>query len=161
MEHTFCYTSPFGKLTFTSDGEALTGLRFGGQEHCVSADDEGMLPIFTQTCKWLDIYFGGGVPDFTPALRFNVTPFRRAVYDILLTVPYGQTVTYGEIADIIAGQRSMERMSAQAVGGAVGHNPIAIIVPCHRVIGAGGDLTGYAAGLDKKVRLLKLEKAVF
>ena len=88
----------------------------------------------------------------------NTTPFRKAVYDILLTIPYGQTMTYGEIANIIAEQNGVERMSAQAVGGAVGHNPISIIIPCHRVIGAYGSLTGYAGGLDRKIELLKLEK---
>jgi len=152
------YTSPIGELTLVSDGEALIGLMFGGREEFSALGSKGALPIFAETCRWLDTYFGGGVPDFTPALKLNATPFRVAVYDILLTIPYGQTMTYGEIANILAKQRGIQRMSAQAVGGAVGHNPIPIIVPCHRVIGADGSLTGYAGGLDKKTELLKLEK---
>ena len=111
-----------------------------------------------QAIKWLDTYFGGKVPNFTPPISIQTTPFRKAVYDILLTIPYGQTMTYGEIANIIAKQNGVERMSSQAVGGAVGHNPVSIIIPCHRVVGADGSLTGYAGGLDRKIELLKLEK---
>ena len=103
------------------------------------------------------MYFSGEVPEFTPPLALHGTPFRKAVWDILLTIPYGQTMTYGGIAALLAARHGMQRMSAQAVGGAVGHNPVAIIVPCHRVIDAGGSLTGYAAGLDRKRRLLQLE----
>ena len=113
-----------------------------------------------QTIKWLDTYFTGKQPDFTPLINLNTTPFRKAVYDILLTIPYGQTMTYGEIAHFLAEQKGIQRMSAQAVGGAVGHNPISIIIPCHRVVGADGSLTGYAGGLDKKIELLKLERAL-
>jgi methylated-DNA-[protein]-cysteine S-methyltransferase len=118
------------------------------------------LPVFEETCRWLDVYFAGGVPDFTPPLALHGTPFRKAVWEILLTIPYGKTMTYGEIAARIAEQRGRQRLSAQAVGGAVGHNPVAIIVPCHRVIGADGSLTGYAAGLDKKHLLLQLEQII-
>ena len=128
-------------------------------------------PVFEATCRWLDEYFAGWVPDFTPPLALRGTPFREAVWEILLTIPFGQTMTYGEIAARLAGQRTAPsaaqaaaqaapRVAAQAVGGAVGHNPIAIIVPCHRVIGADGSLTGYAAGLDRKRRLLQLEKII-
>ena len=158
------YISPLGNITLASDGEALTGLWFDGQKYyphkLILESIESKLPIFIQTCKWLDIYFSGSVPNFTPPISLKTTPFRKAVYDILITIPYGQTMTYGEIAHILAEQKGIQRMSAQAVGGAVGHNPISIIVPCHRVVGADGSLTGYAGGLDKKIALLKLERAL-
>ena len=115
------------------------------------------LPIFVETCHWLDIYFSGKEPNFTPQLKMNTTPFRKAVWEILLTIPFGKTMTYGEIAKLIAQKRGIAQMSAQAVGGAVGHNPISLIIPCHRVVGPKGKLTGYAGGLDKKAKLLRLE----
>ena len=162
MNNTFHYTSPLGGITLSSDSETLTGLWFDGQKFfphkLISESTEAELPIFTQTCNWLDIYFGGKKPSFTPSISLHTTPFRKAVYDILLTIPYGQTMTYGEIANIIANQQGAEHMSAQAVGSAVGHNPVSIIISCHRVVGADGSLTGYAGGLDKKAALLKLEK---
>ena len=162
MNNIFHYISPLGVITLASDGEALTGLWFGGQKHypnkLVEERTKAEMPIFTQTCTWLDIYFSGKVPDYTPPISIHTTPFRKAVYDILLTIPYGQTMTYGGIARILAERQGVERMSAQAVGGAVGHNPIGIIIPCHRVVGTDGRLTGYAGGLDKKIALLKLEK---
>ena len=158
------YHSSLGSITLASDGEALTGLWFDEQKHfphkLISESIESELPIFKQTVKWLDIYFSGRIPDFIPSIYLNTTPFRKAVYDILLTIPYGQTMTYGKIANIIEKQNGVERMSAQAVGGAVGHNPVSIIIPCHRVVGADGSLTGYAGGLNKKIELLKLEKAL-
>ena len=164
MNFTYRYTSPLGGITLAGNNESLTGLWFDGQKYfphkLISESIESVLPIFTQTCNWLDIYFSGKVPDFTPPIILNTTPFRKAVYDILLTIPYGHTMTYGEIANIIAEQKGIERMSAQAVGGAVGHNPISIIIPCHRVVGADGSLTGYAGGLGRKIELLKLEKAL-
>ncbi|MBP7186971.1 MAG: methylated-DNA--[protein]-cysteine S-methyltransferase [Ruminococcus sp.] len=164
MIYTFRYKSPLGSITLASNGDSLTGLWFDGQKYfphkLISESIESELPIFTQTIKWLDTYFSGKVPDFTPPIILNTTPFRKAVYDILLTIPYGQTMTYGGIANMIAKQKGIERMSAQAVGGAVGHNPISIIIPCHRVVGTDGSLTGYAGGLDKKIELLKLEKAL-
>jgi len=128
VNNTFHYTSPLGDITLASDSETLTGLWFDGQKYfphkLISESTEAELPIFTQTCNWLDIYFGGKEPSFTPTISLNTTPFRKAVYDILLTIPYGQTMTYGEIANIIANQQGVERMSAQAVGSAVGHNPM-------------------------------------
>ena len=164
MDYIYHYHSPLGVITLASDGEALTGLWFAGQKHFphkpISESTEEELPIFTQAIKWLNTYFGGKAPDFTPPIILTATPFRKAVYEILLTIPYGQTMTYGEIANIIAEQKGIERMSAQAVGGAVGHNPISIIVPCHRVIGTDGSLTGYAGCLDRKIKLLTLEKAL-
>lgn len=163
MSYVYHYASPLGGITLASDGEALTGLWFDGQRYygdtlCGEAAERD-LPVFTQTCNWLDVYFSGKAPDFTPPLSLLTTPFRRAVCGIMLTIPYGQTMTYGEIADIIARRRGSAHMSAQAVGGAVGHNPVSIIVPCHRVVGADGSLTGYAGGLDRKAALLKLEQA--
>ena len=120
--------------------------------------ETSQLPIFQTTKRWLDLYFHGEIPDFTPALRLSGTPFRKAVWEILLTIPYGRTMTYGEIADKIAEQKGLPRMSAQAVGSAVGHNPISIIVPCHRVLGSDGSLTGYAGGVERKAALLALEQ---
>ena len=164
MNYIHHYTSTLGEITIASDGEAITGLWFDGQKNfphnLISKSIEAELPIFTLTINWLDIYFNGKEPDFTPPISLNTTPFRKAVYDILLTIPYGQTMTYGEIAHILAKQKGIQRMSAQAVGGAIGHNPISIIIPCHRVVGADGSLTGYAGGLDKKTALLKLERVL-
>ncbi len=163
MDYTYHYISPLGGITLSSDGEALTGLWFDRQKYFAQTlDKENMaseLLIFTQTVKWLDIYFSGNAPGFTPPINLRTTDFRKAVCEIMLTIPYGQTMTYGEIADVIAKQKNLTKMSAQAVGGAVGHNPISIIIPCHRVIGANGGMTGYAGGIDKKIKLLKLEMA--
>ncbi len=145
-----------------SDGKALTGLWFDGQKHFAESLDknhkEKALPIFKETSKWLDIYFKGKKPAFTPMISTKATEFRERVWEILKKIPYGQTITYGEIAKIIAKQKEINRMSAQAVGNAVGHNPISIIIPCHRVVGVNGSLTGYAAGIDIKKKLLELEK---
>ena len=164
MIYTYHYTSPLGSITLASNGESLTGLRFDGQNYfphkLISESIESELPIFKQTVNWLDIYFSGRNPVSTPPISLNTTPFRKAVCDIMLTIPYGQTMTYGGIANMIAKQKGIERMSAQAVGGAVGHNPISLIIPCHRVVGADGSLNGYAGGLDRKIELLKLEKAL-
>ena len=161
MEYIHHYESPLGAITMASDGEALIGLWFDGQKYfadCLDAEyEEKMLPIFEQADKWLDIYFSGKEPDFTPPLTMKTTEFRKAVWDIMLSIPYGKTMTYGEIADRIAKQRGLQKMSAQAVGGAVGHNSISLIIPCHRVVGTNGSLTGYAGGVGKKVKLLELE----
>lgn len=161
MEYIHHYNSPFGGITSASDGHMLTGLWFDGQKYFAQSLDpeheEKMLPVFEQADRWLDIYFSGKDPDFTPPLSMKTTPFRRAVWDILLTIPYGHTMTYGEIAAMIAEQQGLPGMSAQAVGSAVSHNAISLIIPCHRVVGADGSLTGYAGGLDKKRKLLALE----
>ena len=128
MNNIFHYTSPLGGITLSSDSETLTGLWFDGQKYfphkLISESSEAELPIFTETVNWLDIYFSGKEPDFTPPISLHTTPFRKAVCDIMLTIPYGQTMTYGEIASILAEQQGVERMSAQAVGSAVGHNPM-------------------------------------
>ena len=158
MNYIHYYQSPLGEIILTSDGESLTGLSYDFPEMLLPYFIEKPLPIFTETDRWLDIYFSGKNPDFTPKLHLKVTGFRKMVWNILLTIPFGQTITYGEIASRIAKQRGIPRMSAQAVGGAVGHNPIALIIPCHRVVGANGSLTGYAGGIDKKEQLLRLEQ---
>ncbi len=163
MDFIYSYTSPMGGITLASDGTHLTGLWFNGQKYFADSicgtPQKRYLPIFEQTIRWLDIYFGGQNPPFTPPLQMKTTPFRKQVWQILLTIPYGQTMTYSQIAVQVARQYGLKQMSAQAVGGAVGHNSIALIIPCHRVIGSNGSLTGYAGGLDKKTQLLRLEKA--
>ena len=157
------YDSPLGSITIASDGKALIGLWFDRQKYFADTLDseyeEKKLPVFEQTDRWLDIYFSGRKPDFTPPLSMEATAFRKAVWKIMLKIPYGHTMTYGEIADKIAKQKNIARMSAQAVGGAVAHNPVSLIIPCHRVVGTNGSLTGYAGGIDKKVKLLTLEQA--
>ena len=161
MDYTHHCDTPLGGMTLASDGEALTGLWFDGQKYFGSTlspeHEERDLPVFEDTLRWLDLYFSGKEPGFTPRLSLRGSAFRIAIWEILLSIPYGQTMTYGEIAERLARQSGLPRMSAQAVGGAVGHNPISIIVPCHRVVGADGRLTGYAGGLERKARLLELE----
>ena len=163
MEYIHHYESPLGAITMASDGEALIGLWFDGQKYfadCLESEyEEKMLPIFEQADQWLSIYFSGQQLDFTPMLSMKTTEFRKAVWEIMLSIPYGKTMTYGEIADRIAKQKGLQKMSAQAVGGAVGHNSISLIIPCHRVVGTNGSLTGYAGGIEKKVKLLELEGA--
>ena len=163
MEYIHHYDSPLGGITMASDGNALTGLWFNGQKYFAEGLDTNLkeldLPVFEQTDQWLNIYFSGKAPSFTPLLKMKTTPFRKAVWKIMLTIPFGQTMTYGEIAKRIAREKGLSRMSAQAVGGAVGHNAISLIIPCHRVVGANGSLTGYAGGIEKKARLLALEQA--
>lgn len=164
MQYIQNYESPLGKILLASDGEALTGLWFDGQKYFGSTlagqHEQKALPVFDETARWLDIYFGGKEPDFTPTLSMQqASSFRREVWEIMLTIPFGQTMSYGAIAAQLARQRGIGKMSAHAVGGAVSHNPISIIIPCHRVVGSDGNLTGYAGGIDKKVRLLTMEKA--
>ena len=162
MDYLHHYESPLGGITLSADGKALTGLWFDGQKHFGESlggiCEEKSLPVFAETDRWLDLYFSGRDPGFTPELNPRATDFRKAVWEILLTVPYGETVTYGEIAVRVAKQRQLPRISARAVGNAVGHNAIALIIPCHRVIGADGRLTGYAGGFERKSRLLEWEK---
>lgn len=150
-----------GELFLAADETGLTGLWFdGGRYFAEGLDPENEkreLPVFETVKKWLDIYFSGREPDFMPPLHMIGSPFQLSVWKHLLEIPYGKTITYGELAKKIAAERGRERMAAQAVGGAVGHNKISILVPCHRVVGANGSLTGYGGGLDKKERLLVLE----
>ena len=151
MDYTWHYNSPLGGITMASDGKALTGLWFDGQkffaETLLPERQECLLPVFEETCRWLDLYFSGVVPDFTPALSLRCSPFRKRVCEIMLTIPYGKTMTYGEIAARIAEERGLPSMSAQAVGGAVGHNPISLIIPCHRVLGSGRSHPGSGGSL--------------
>jgi methylated-DNA-[protein]-cysteine S-methyltransferase len=159
--YTCKWESPLGGITIASDGVNITGLWFEGQKYFASTlekeNETKDLPIFEQTKEWLRCYFSGKEPNFTPPISFIGTEFRKEVWKILCKIPYGQVATYGEIAKIIATKQGKEQMSAQAVGNAVGHNPISIIVPCHRVIGSDSSLTGYAGGLTKKIKLLSLE----
>lgn len=154
------YTSPLGGLTLAGTEGALTGLWFDGQAHfgatLTASCEEGWLPVFDDAFRWLDSYFGGYVPGFTPQLCLSGTPFRQAVWQALMDIPYGETISYGALAAKLGPRFSPA--SPRAVGGAVGHNPISLIIPCHRVLGADGRLTGYAAGLDRKARLLQLER---
>ena len=163
MTYKWTYETPsnFDNILLNSDGEYLTGLWFIGSRDSlkhITNCEEKKLPIFEDTIKWLDIYFSGKNPDFTPKYKINnITEFRKDVSDIMNTIPFGDTITYNDISKIIAKKRGIEKMSSQAVGGAVGWNPICIIIPCHRVVGANGSLTGYGGGIKNKVELLKLE----
>ena len=160
MIYTAHYTSPLGGITLTSDGMALTGLYFDGERDFpdLSAGRKKDLPVFGEVIRWLDLYFAGKEPDFMPPLAPVGTTFQQAVWEILKTIPYGEITTYGAIAKQLE-KNTGRRMSAQAVGGAVGRNPISILIPCHRVVGTNGSLTGYAGGIDKKERLLQWEGA--
>ena len=161
MQYISHYVSHMGNILLAADDMGLTGLWFEGQKYfALSLDKEHTereIPLFEKVKRWIAVYFSGKEPDFTVPLHFTGTPFQKQVWEILCSIPYGRTMTYGEIASQVAAKRGLPHMSAQAVGGAVGHNPISIIVPCHRVVGTDGSLTGYAGGIDKKVRLLKLE----
>ena len=161
MTYTSKYNSPLGPVLLSADDAGLTGVWFEDQKYFAAT-----LPrehIFKETeillmaKHWLDVYFSGQKPDFTLPLNPSGSDFRKAVWQILLQIPYGKTTSYGQIAKEIAKIKKIPRMSAQAVGGAVGHNPISIIIPCHRVVGANGSLTGYAGGIDRKFKLLELE----
>lgn len=166
MDFTRHYASPHGDITLTSDGRALVGLRFDGRP---SPSDQTPVPasasssgcvrpaVLDETIRWLDAYFHGRIPDFTPQLELRGTDFQKTVWTFLLAIPYGRTTTYGELARQTARALKRERMSAQAIGHAVGRNPIALVVPCHRVVGAGGKLVGYAGGLALKSELLRME----
>lgn len=163
LDYLHYYSSPLGQITLSSDGEYITGLWFDGQKYYMSGirpDGAGecFLPVFAMTDEWLNIYFSGNNPEFTPPVRLRGTEYRRAVWKALMAVPYGSTVTYGELASDVSKHMINGKTSARAVGGAVGHNPVSIIVPCHRVIGACGALTGYAGGIGRKKELLMLEK---
>lgn len=161
MDYVYYYKSVLGGITISSNGSEITGLWFDGQkyypENLIKNYNYSELYVFKQTVKWLDIYFSGKCPNFTPPLNIKGSAFRELVWNILLTIPYGKTMTYKEIAKIVEEKTGCIKMSAQAVGGAVGHNPISIIIPCHRVIGSNGSVKGYAGGIDKKIKLLENE----
>lgn len=162
MQYTSRYRSPLGEMLLAADETGVTGLWFAGQKyfarHLDKEQVEKEIPLFTTVKQWLDVYFAGSEPDFTVPLHFTGTAFQNEVWGILCAIPYGQTTTYSEIAKQLAARRGLPHMSARAVGGAVGHNPISILVPCHRVVGLGGHLTGYAGGLERKRCLLALEQ---
>ncbi len=164
MQYISHYQSPMGEILLAADEIGLTGLWFEGQKYFAlylkKEHEEKELPVFEQAKTWLDIYFSGREPDCKVPLHFIGTDFQNEVWEILYSIPYGQTMTYGEIAKQLAAKRGLKRMSAQAVGGAVARNEISIIVPCHRVVGTNGSLTGYAGGIKKKIELLKLEGAL-
>ena len=164
MYYSAVYDSPFGEITLVCDENALKRLWFSGGRYSPDITDEEIkrtdTPLLAKTKEWLDRYFAGRRPDrhelpFAP----EGSDFRKLVWDILLEIPYGEVTTYGKVAAEAAGRMGRKNMSAQAVGGAVGHNPISIVIPCHRVVGSSGSLTGYAEGIDKKIALLELEGA--
>ena len=150
------YDSPLGQIRLCCDGENLTAVIFVGQKyedkHIPKDAEYGSHPVLEQTKEWLSQYFSGIIPVFLPPINLNGTPFQKRVWELLLEIPYGKTITYGELA------KTLECKSAQAVGSAVGRNPVSILIPCHRVVGSDGALTGYAGGVEKKEALLKLEK---
>ena len=157
------YDAPLGRILLAADEVGLTGLWFDGAKYFADGlpaeHNERETPVLSEARRWLDLYFAGREPGFLPPLHPAGSAFQQAVWALLLQIPYGQTVTYGELARQLGEKQGRPRMSAQAVGGAVGHNKISIIIPCHRVVGTGGSLTGYAGGIDRKVKLLALEQA--
>lgn len=164
MIYKYKYKTPegFSDIVMNSDGEYLIGLWFENSKdsfkHRVDCKERD-LEIFRQTSRWLDIYFSDKIPNFIPKYKIeNVTSFRQEVIDIMNSIEYGKTLTYDDISKIIAKKRGLKRMSPQAVGGAVGWNPICIIIPCHRVVGKSGNLTGYGGGIKNKIALLTHEK---
>jgi len=162
MHYLSHYESPLGAMTMASDGERLTGLWFDGQKYDRSTIDGNAglkphLPIFTQTAQWLDAYFEGAAPGFPPPIRVESSDFKKTVTAIMLSIPFGATSTYARIAAEVARRTGRKQMSAQAVGGAVGRNPIVLIVPCHRVVATNGSLRGYAGGVNRKEWLLEME----
>lgn len=170
MQYAREYLSPLGKMLIASDEESLVWVCFFGQKcfpkglgteqsaECPKAASD----ILDCTCRWLDEYFAGRLPSFMPPVSLSrlagATPFRMAVWQILLNIPYGKTMTYGEAAAAVRSNMGKARMAAQAVGQAVACNPVSIIIPCHRVVGAGGALVGYGGGLERKEKLLKMER---
>ncbi len=157
------YDSPLGEILLVADDTGLKGVWFTGQKYyALNIDgecEERESPILRMTKEWLNVYFSGRIPDFTLPLHFLGTEFQNTVWEMLCTIPYGKTETYSALAQSIAKKKGLPHMSAQAVGGAVAHNPISILVPCHRVVGKDGNLTGYSGGLEKKIFLLKKEGA--
>ena len=163
MTYTMHYDSPLGEILLAADEEGMTGVWFEAQKYFAAKlppeNEEGTTPVLGDACRWLDVYFSGREPDFTPKLHLIGSDFRQAVWALLLQIPYGQTTTYGALAKQLAEINGGKRVSAQAVGGAVGHNPISLMIPCHRVVGTNGSLTGYGGGIQRKKALLELERA--
>ena len=162
MKYISKYASPVGMLTLASNGESLTGLWIEGQDYFPELDQSAIvkddLPVFLQTIQWLEDYFKGKNPGKIPSVAPEGTEFRKAVWEVLMQIPYGKLTTYGDVAREVSKNQNDQFVSPRAVGGAVGHNPISIIIPCHRVVGSNNSLTGYAGGLDLKVKLLESEK---
>ena len=165
MTFTQHYDSPLGGILLAADEIGLTGLWFDGEKYFADnlpiEHTELETPILAEAKQWLDLYFTGNEPNFMPPLHPIGSDFRKTVWEILSQVPYGQTTTYGEVSRQLAEKQGLARMSAQAVGGAVGHNEISIIIPCHRVVGTNGSLTGYAGGIDKKLELERADTSSF
>ena len=163
MVSTCHYDSPLGGILLAADEKGLTGLWFEGARYFAdklpAEHAQQETPLLAETRRWLDLYFTGRKPDFMPPLHPIGSAFRQSVWEILLQIPYGKTMTYGEIAAEAARRQGLAKMSAQAVGGAVGHNPISLMIPCHRVVGTNGSLTGYGGGIRRKKALLELERA--
>ena len=163
MTYTMHYDSPLGKILLAADEEGLTGVWLETQKHFAAKlppeHEEGTTPVLGDACRWLDCYFDGRQPEARPPIHLIGTAFQKAVWELLLEIPYGTTTTYGALAEKLALRLGRPHVSAQAVGGAVGRNRISILVPCHRVVGAGGSLVGYAGGVQRKLKLLELEGA--
>lgn len=163
MQYITTYQSPLGEILLAADEIGITGLWFEGEKYYAlnldSDHKERETQLLSDAKNWLTIYFSGKEPDFMPPMHMLGTAFQKTVWEILRTIPYGETTTYGKIADQVAQKRGLKRMSSQAVGNAVGRNELSIFIPCHRVVGTNGSLTGYAGGIDKKIALLKLEDA--
>lgn len=158
--YTLHVPSPLGTILLVSDGEALCGLYFDGQRHLPEmpdAEENKTIAVLEEARAWLEEYFTGEKPETVVPVRLEGTAFQRSVWELLAEVPYGETVSYGELAEKLL-ERSKRKVSARAVGGAVGRNPVSIIVPCHRVVGADGSLTGYAGGVERKKKLLEIER---
>ena len=163
MTYKTTFISPIGSIILASDGENLTGLwnenqKYHGEQKYQNMIIQNELDVFYQTKKWLDAYFAGQAPSLKDIHMLPMgSQFRQIVWNILLNIPYGKVITYGDIAKKVVQKTGKQNMSSQAVGGAVGHNPISVIIPCHRVVGSNGSLTGYAGGIQTKIKLLELE----
>lgn len=161
MQFIYHYQSPLGPMTLACDDFGLIGVWFDDQKYfgatLTAGVAECVTPVLSDAARWLDDYFKGVRPSFVPPLSLKGSNFRLKVWSLLQEIPYGQTNTYKDLADKVARSEGKTQMSAQAIGGAVGHNPVSIIVPCHRVVAADGSLTGYAGGLERKAALLRLE----
>lgn len=163
MHYTSIYKSPLGEMLLAADDCAIVGVWFKSEKYyayCLNRENQPKeTPIIKELKNWLNLYFQGKMPEFTLPIHMIGTDFQVKVWNILLEIPYGTTTTYSEIARKIAENKGIERMSAQAVGTAVGRNNISIVIPCHRVVAVNGSLAGYAGGINKKIELLKLEGA--
>ena len=165
MDYMHNYMSPLGEISVASDGESLIGLWFNSQKYFGSTISEPfryeMVDVFKDTFRWLDLYFSGKQPNFLPKIFLRCSEYRIEVFNELLRIPFGKTVTYSDISHALVERKIMLKASPRAVANAIGHNPISVIIPCHRVIGKNGNMTGYAAGIERKIQLLNHESAYF